>query len=265
MMSGLLRIALTGVMLFGFSASPIAAEMTAEQKQEIETVIREYLLANPELLEEAIEVLRARREEEAAVAQAKAIERSHALIFDSPNQSVVGNPDGSVTLVEFFDYNCGYCRRALDDMNALLAANPDLRMVMKEFPILSEGSVEAARISVAVHKLAPESYLDFHNELFVRPGEATEEKALEVARDLGLDVEALKTAAQGEDVMLNLQEVQELATTLGISGTPSYVIGTELVPGAIGYDGLQERVTALREAAPQSAEPERMRLDPEPR
>jgi protein-disulfide isomerase len=246
-MSRLLRAALASLALLIFSTLAAGAEMSAEQRQEIETIIREYLLANPEVLEEAIEVLRTRRDQEAAVAQAKLIEDSSGIIFESAHQSVVGNPDGTITLVEFFDYNCGYCRRAVDDMNALLSANPDLRMVMKEFPVLSEGSVQAARISIAVQKLAPDTYLDFHRELFARPGEATEAKALEVAGDLGLDVEALKTAADGDDVTQNLQEVQDLATTLGINGTPSYVIGTELVPGAVGYDLLQERVTAVRE------------------
>ena len=118
---------------------------------------------------------------------------------------------------------------------------------MKEFPILSEGSVEAARVSVAVKDQAPERYLDFHQQLLTRPGEATGGKALEIARDLGLDAEALKAAANSPDVTRNLQEVQELAQALGISGTPSYVIGNELVPGAAGFDVLQAKVGAMRE------------------
>jgi protein-disulfide isomerase len=160
---------------------------------------------------------------------------------------VLGNPQGPITLVEFFDYNCGYCKRALSDMTALIDANPDLRVVIKEFPILSEASVEAARISVAVKDTAPESYLKFHGELLSRPGQASVDKALEIAEDLGLDAEALRAAANAEGVTRNLQEVQELAQALGISGTPSYVIGRELVPGAAGYDALQEKVTAMRE------------------
>ena len=171
----------------------------------------------------------------------------------SDHQMVLGNPEGAVTMVEFFDYNCGYCKRALTDMTALLAANPDLRVVLKEFPILSEGSAEAARISVAVKDIAPDRYLDFHQALLSSPGAADAAKALEVAGDLGLDAEALKEAAAAESVEQNLQEVHELAGLLGISGTPSYVIGTELVPGAIGYDGLQSKVAAAR--PPQDAAP----------
>jgi protein-disulfide isomerase len=245
-MSLLLRILAIVVVLVGPEAS-VRAETTAAEKQEIEQIVRDYLLAHPELIEEAITLLRQKREEEAAAAQVKAIQENGAEIFDSTYQAVLGNPEGKITLVEFFDYNCGYCKRAVDDMNALLAANPDLRMVMKEFPILSEGSVEAARVSVAVKDSAPESYLKFHQELFSRPGQANGAKALEVAQDLGLDAKALQEAANAADVTGNLQEVQQLAELLGISGTPSYVIGTELVPGAAGYDALQEKVAAMRQ------------------
>ena len=221
--------------------------MDAAQKEEIGQIVREYLLANPEVLEEAAQALQQKRDQETAAAQKKAIEDEAATIFNSENQMVLGNPDGAVTLVEFFDYNCAYCRRAVSDMTALLDANPDLRMVMKEFPILSDGSVEAARISVAVRELAPEKYLDFHQELFARPGQASATKALEVATDLGLDTEALKTSAKAANVTDALQEVHKLASDLGISGTPSYVIGKEIVPGAIGFDGLQAKVTAVRQ------------------
>jgi protein-disulfide isomerase len=245
-MPTLLRIAAAAAAVL-LAALPARAEMSAEQRQEVESVIRDYLLANPELIEEAVAALRARRDQEAAAAQAKAIADKTALIFDSAHQMVLGNPDGAVTLVEFFDYNCGYCRRALTDMLALLDANPDLRIVMKEFPILTEGSAEAARISVAVKEIAADKYLEFHQQLLTRPGEANAEKALAVAGDLGIDRAALEAAAAGADVTANLTEVQELAAALGISGTPSYVIGTELIPGAIGYDGLQERVSAMRE------------------
>ncbi len=227
-------------------ASPVLAQTSTEQKGEIERIVRDYLIANPEVIEEAINALRAKRELEAVAAQSKAIEDRREAIFDSDHQMVLGNPQGPITLVEFFDYNCGYCKRALSDMTALIDANPDLRVVIKEFPILSEGSVEAARISVAIKDSAPENYLKFHEELFSRPGQASGDKALAIAADLGLDADALREAANAESVTRNLQEVQQLAEALGISGTPSYVIGGELVPGAAGYDALQAKVTAVR-------------------
>ena len=245
-MSKLLRT-LSLMVAFVSLGVPAGAETTAAEKQEIERIVRDYLLAHPELIEEAITLLRQKREQEAAAAQVRAIEENGAQIFDSAHQMVLGNPEGKITLVEFFDYNCGYCKRAVSDMNALLEANPDLRIVMKEFPILSEGSVEAARVSIAVKDKAPQSYLKFHQELFNRPGQVTGAKALEVAKDLGLDPTALQAAVNTDDVTGNLQEVQKLAELLGISGTPSYVIGKELVPGAAGYDALQEKVAAMRQ------------------
>jgi protein-disulfide isomerase len=245
-MSAFLRIAAAALAVI-FLAAPSRAAMDAEQKQEIETIVRDYLLANPEVLEEAFKILQERRDKEEAAKQAKAVEESGDLIFNSQNQMVLGNPEGAVTLVEFFDYNCGYCKRAVSDMMALLDANADLRIVIKEFPILSEGSVEAARISVALKDVAPDKYLEFHQELFARPGVANSAKALEVAKNLGLDVEALKTAAGAADVTDNIQEVHQLASTLNITGTPSYVIGNEIVPGAMGFDALQKKVEAMRE------------------
>jgi len=230
-----------------FLTDPGRAEMDAAQKTEIEKIVRDYILANPEIIDEAAQALQKKRDQQLAEQQSKTIEEQAATIFDSKNQMVLGNPEGAITLVEFFDYNCTYCRRAVSDMTALLSANPDLRIVMKEFPILAPGSVEAARLSVAVKDLAPDKYLAFHQELFSRPGQASSAKALEVAADLGLDTDALKEAANGTDVTTGLQEVHQLATDLGISGTPSYVIGKEIVPGAIGFDGLQAMVSALRE------------------
>lgn len=244
-MQAFIRIALAALAVL--AAAPAFAGATSEQKEEIGQIVREYLLANPEVLEEAITELRKRRDEQAAIAQSRAIDENHELIFDSDHQVVLGNPEGSITLVEFFDYNCGYCRRAVSDMTALIDTNKDLKVVLKEFPILSEGSIEAARIAVAVKDLAPQSYMRFHTELFNRPGQVDEAKALEVAGDIGLDPDALKDASAGDDVTANLQEVRDLANTLGITGTPSYVLGTELFPGAVGFDTLQEKVAAIRD------------------
>jgi protein-disulfide isomerase len=245
-MQTFLRIALAALAA-ELALAPAAAQTGAAERQQIEQIIREYLVANPEVIEEAVNALRQKREAEAVAAQSRAIEERRMAIFDSPHQAVLGNPEGPITLVEFFDYNCGYCKRALSDLTALIEANPDLRVVMKEFPILSQGSIDAARISIAVKEVAPERYLQFHQELFTRPGEATAEKALEIARDLGLDAAGLQAAADKESVARNLQEVEELAMALGISGTPSYIIGTELVPGAAGFDVLNQKVAAMRQ------------------
>ena len=237
-------LAFAALMLAGPGAR---AEMDAAEKREIERIVRDYILTNPEIVETALMALEEKRREEAKAKQAETIAQMREQIFNSPHQAVLGNPLGRVTLVEFFDYNCGYCKRALGDMLALIEANPDLRIVLKEFPILSEGSLEAARLAVAVARLAPDKYLDFHREMLTRGGPANAEKALGIARDLGLDAGALQAEAGKDDVMQGLAEVQELARALEISGTPSYVVGNEAVFGAVGFDALQEKIKAARE------------------
>ena len=235
-----------GLILLGSAFPAMAAGGAAPGRTEIEGIVRDYLVAHPEVIEEALAALQDKHQADQKARQAETIAGLAPKLFSSEHQAILGNPDGKVTLVEFFDYNCGYCRRAESDLTALIEANPDLRVVMKEFPILSEGSVEAARVSVAVEKLAPQSYGQFHTELFARPGPASGEKAMAVAKDLGLDGSALTEAANRKDVTDNFIETQDLARALGISGTPSYVIGGEVVPGAIGYDALKQKVASVR-------------------
>ncbi len=145
------------------------AEFSDDQRKELEGIIRNYLIANPEVITDAITELQRRRDAAAQVAQTKAITDSAATIFDSKHQVVLGNPDGKVTLVEFFDYNCTYCRRAEADMKKLIASDPDLRMVLKQFPVLGPGSVEAAKVAVAVHMTAPDKYAAFHEPCWRSP------------------------------------------------------------------------------------------------
>jgi len=233
---------------------PAAAEMPAAEREEIERIVRDYLLANPEVLETALQGLEAKRREEEEQARRAAIAENRALIFDSERQAVVGNPEGKVTLVEFFDYNCGYCKRAMSDMLALMEKNPDLRVVLKEMPILSEGSLEAAKVGVAVETIAPEKYLDFHRAMFERGGQANKEKAMAVVADLGLDAKKIEEVSESEETRAALVEVSELAQKLGVTGTPSYVVGDNAVFGAIGYEMLQALVEdAGKKAAPTAA------------
>ena len=245
-MRKLIAPALAGIVLAAAAVLPAQAETSAEEKREIARIVRDYILANPGIIEEALVALEAQRREAEQTQQRAAVAELKDRIFDSEHQAVIGNPEGDVTLVEFFDYNCGYCRRALTDALALIEANPDLRVVMKEFPILSEGSMEAARISAAVSDVAPDKYLDFHREMFARPGEANAQKALDVARDLGLDAETLEKAAAQPDVDENIAEVRSLAVALGVNGTPGYVVGGEPVFGAVGFERLQEKVAEAR-------------------
>ena len=144
------------------------------------------------------------------------------VLYSSPRQVVLGNPDAPITLVEFFDYNCGYCKRALDDTLALMK-HDDVRIVLKEFPILGPGSVEAARVAIAVKIAAPDRYADFHRELLSGSGQADERHALAVVDDLGIDVAKVKAAMADPEVAATIEEVYGMATKLGLTGTPTYV------------------------------------------
>ncbi|MEM1152417.1 MAG: DsbA family protein, partial [Pseudomonadota bacterium] len=197
-------------------------------KAQVEQIIREYLLANPELMLEVQQALEAKQQEQAAETARLALEENKATIFESDNQGVIGNPDGDVTVVEFFDYNCSFCQRAMEDMNTLLAGDDNLKFVMKELPILSQGSVEASRISTGVYRLFPEKYEEFHNRLLALQGMKDGNRALRVAQEMELDIDAINAEGQKPDVLGAFREANDLANSLGINGTPSYVIGDEV-------------------------------------
>lgn len=230
-----------------FAAAPArAAEIDASDTAAIEEIVRAYILKNPEIIQEAMAALEAKRAAEEAARAKAAIADVRDLLYDSPRQIVLGNPEGKVTLVEFFDYNCGFCKRALGDLLALLDQEKDLRVVLKEFPILGDGSVEAARVAVAVKLTAPDKYLAFHTALLGGRGEANEARALEAAKEAGIDVAAVKAAMSDERIGQTLAESTQLAMQIGVTGTPAYVLGDELIYGAVGADTLRDKIAAVR-------------------
>jgi protein-disulfide isomerase len=225
-----------------------AAEFSDDQRKELEGIIRNYLIANPEVIADAINELQRRRDADAQAAQTGAIADSADLIFASKYQVVLGNPDGRVTLVEFFDYNCTYCRRAEADMKKLIAGDKDLRVVLKQFPVLGPGSVEAAKVATALHVTAPERYLEFHDALLGEPGQVNGEKALAVAASLGIDADKLKAMLDSDEVRQTIAESYDLAGKLNLTGTPSYVTRKEVIVGAVGYSTLKTKIDALASA-----------------
>jgi len=222
------------------------ALLSDAQLDQVKDTIRSHLIANPEIIRDAIDELQRRQDEEAAQAQVSAITKNKDLLFNSERQVVLGNPDGDTTLVEFFDYNCGYCRRAQADMKALIADDPKLRVVLKEFPVLGDGSVEAARVSIAVRIVAPDKAADFHDTLLDHPGQVNGDVALALADELGIDGAALKKAMESEEVSDTIAESYSLATELSLTGTPSYVTSGEVVIGAVGYDALHDKIQTAR-------------------
>lgn len=223
-----------------------ARALDETQRKEFEQVIRDYLLKNPEVIQEAIGELQKRQMAAEAAQRQQAVTKLKPQIFDSPRGVVVGNPKGDVTLVEFFDYNCGYCKRALADMTELMQSDPKLKVVLKEFPVLGPGSVEAAQVAVAVRLVAPDKYYDFHKTLLSERGQANKSKALAAAEEVGIDKAALEKALADPEINATLQENLQLADALGIDGTPSYVAGESVIVGAVGHDQLKSAISSVR-------------------
>jgi protein-disulfide isomerase len=225
-----------------------------DQRAEIEKIIREYLIANPDVLREVVAEAERRQTAEDARKYQDAIKQHSGAIFNSPHQVTIGNPKGDVTMVEFFDYNCGYCKRALADKLLLMKTDPKLRVVLKEFPVLGEASVQAAQIGVAVRmqdKTGGSKYLQFHERLLGNRGQVTKALALAVVKEIGLDpVRAEKDMASAE-VKTTISESFKLADLLGINGTPTYVIGTSVVVGAVGAEQLREAINTARCGKPE--------------
>ncbi len=263
----LAKTAILGVLIL---LAPRLAQ-AQELRGEIEQIVKDYLAAHPDEVGEIaktylikhpaavgeilVEVLKHRATPDAnaktGTERGGAISSNADLLFSSSHQVTLGNPHGDATLVEFFDYNCGYCKRALPDMVTLLKDDPKLKIVLKEFPILGPGSNDAARVAIAVRMQDPEGqkYLAFHQELLGGPGRASKEKALTAAKDQGLDMARLERDMDSDEAGATLDEDLKLATALGITGTPGYVIGKDIVLGAVGIASLKGEIDAARAQA----------------
>lgn len=254
---GVIGVAVSFAMLaFGFLAgsnagqvaqasSPAAPSAMIAGRGDVEAIVRDYLLANPEILVEMQTALETRESENQRLAQIDAIEGSSDDIFNADHDGIYGNPEGSVTIVEFFDYNCGFCKRAMEDMEAMVADDPDLRFVLKELPILGPDSQKAHVVSMAFRNLMPEKYGDFHRAL-LGGARATEESAIDVALAQGADEAALREEMKNPAIQAAFEHTYDLASRLAVTGTPSYVIGSEVVFGAQGQNLLKEKVDLAR-------------------
>jgi protein-disulfide isomerase len=216
----------------------------ADEPDPFEQRVREYLLENPEVIMEALQILQQRQRAAQAENLKRTITERSEDILNDPAAPVGGNPAGDVTLVEFFDYNCTYCRRVAPTVRELDQADPGLRLVYKEFPILGPGSHFAARAALASGRQG--KYLAFHNALMQATGQVTEETVMEVASAVGLDLEQLRADMQDPAIQQAIARNLQLAEALGITGTPSFVIGQEVVPGAVDLRTLQSLITRTR-------------------
>lgn len=228
-------------------ADEIAAATPVPQyrQEELGPMVEQYLLANPDVLQRVSDALAAKRQAEQAAKTKTLIAENRDRIFSDTRAAVVGNPLGDVTLVEMYDYNCAYCRSAMPDLVALVDEDPNLRLVLRQFPILSQGSVDAAKVGVLVD-LAGADYWSFHQALYTARGQIDGPVALREAAKLGLDEATLKGKLSDPEVTAALDQSYDLARRLGISGTPTFIIGDEIVPGAVGIEVLREKVGNMR-------------------
>ena len=248
MISLIRAVAAACAALMLFAAAPVRAEPATDAKRgEFERMLKEYLAAHPEAIQEALDTLAARKAAAKAEQQKAAIKTNGPELFSSPRQVTLGNRAGDVTLVEFFDYNCGYCKRALADLLELMKSDPKLRVVLKEYPILGPDSVEAARVAVAVRMQdAGAPYLAFHRALLENRGRNDKARALAAAQEAGLDMARLERDLASEEVTQSLDESTRLGKALAINGTPGYVVGDRVIIGALGEQVLKDGVAAAR-------------------
>ncbi len=232
----------------GQSTRPLASqtsEFTASQRKEMGEIVREYLMANPEVLRDAFRELErktalVRSETEKALIQSMAAD-----IFRGPGDLVIGNRDGDVTMVEFFDYNCPYCKRSLPDVMKMIREDKNVKVVMKEFPILGKGSDFAARAAIASR--AQGKYWEFHLALMKKRGQANEASVIKAAKKIGLDVVKLRKDMLAPEVDAIIKRNYAIAEQLNINGTPAFIIAENIFPGAVGFDVLSNAVAKVRE------------------
>ena len=237
---------------FGYLASngmkaPDQNTSAAVNKEEVVSIVKEVLNNNPELIVESLQGLQKRAYERQMAQSAEALKTNMAELKSSKTSPVIGPEDAPLTVVEFFDYHCGYCKRMTPVIAKVLENHKDVKFVMKEFPILSQDSQLASRAALAVSMLKPNAYFDFHQKLINHKGQYSQEALNKYAKELGISADALQKAMQDPAVVQELESVKKLAESIGVQGTPGIIIGEELIPGAMSYEDMEFRLKALRE------------------
>ena len=226
------------------SAAPAHAADAAfsdDQKKAIGEIIKDYLIKNPDLIVEVQQALEAKMELEQAEKLKTFMSENAKDIYRNPDSPVAGDPNGDITVVEFFDYNCGYCKRGMTEVQKLIESDKRVRVVFKELPILSKGSEETAKAALAAKRQG--KYWDFHQAMLSSKGQANEASSLKAAEALGLDMTKFKSDMSGDAVKNELESMKALAKKMGISGTPHFLVGDKSIPGA--PEDLHEQLKTL--------------------
>ena len=244
-MRNALRILLLSMfVLWSLDFTANAAEFNDGQRQEIETVVKNYLLAHPELLREMMQILEQKEKLAEEEQRKNGLVKNADQVFRDKADFVAGNPNGNVTMVEFFDYNCPWCKRAFPEIMTLLDEDKELKFVLKEFPILGPDSEYAAKAAIAAGKQG--KYLKMHTALYQHEGKVTSEIVNEIAADLGVNMDQLKKDMDDPETARTIARNRELAQSLAINGTPAFIIDDKLSPGYLPKAELAKLINEVR-------------------
>lgn len=245
---------LCGALFFFLKFKSVSAEITDAahhglSRGDVETIVKEVINSNPELIVTSVRKWNMEQEKEALSEVQKRISAQRERIEGNPNDPRVGSAQGVVKIVEMFDYSCGYCRRMLPIEEKILANNPDVTIIYKPFPILGEGSVLATKAALAAYALDPTKFMKMHESLFNQKGERTQESILDLAGAAGYNIEAFRAKLADASINQIIDETRSVASAVGISSTPTFIINGSLVAGSISFEELNSKVDALRKEA----------------
>lgn len=231
------------ILFLGFFLNNFIASLTFAQDTDLEKKVLEIIRNNPEIIMEAIKILQAKDAKNKQEQADQNIKSKKQRLEDDKNAPILGNPNGEIIIVEFFDYNCGYCRRAFKTIMNLIADNNAVKVVMRELPILGDASVFTAKASLASQK--QQKYEEFHVALMNNRSRNTEKSVLKIAKKIGMDIDQLQFDMNSSFVLDHIEESQKLSESLGISGTPAFVFGEKIVPGAIDLQAMKDLVAQI--------------------
>jgi protein-disulfide isomerase len=224
---------------------PVSAQsFNDQQKQEMGDFIRSYLLEHPEILREMADKLEQQDQQDEQIARTEGLAKQKDVVFRHDGDAVIGNPKGDVTIVEFMDYNCGWCKRSVGEVQALVEKDKNLRIVLKEFPIFGQHSEFAAKAALA--SIKQRKYWPFHQAMFTHEGQITDQVVLEIAKSQGLDVAKLNEDMKDQKVLNTISTNYDLAKTLKLNGTPAFIVDNKVFPGYLPLDALEAAIAEVR-------------------
>ena len=229
--------------------APVAFAQDAMKKTDVEKIVHDYLMENPKVILDSIQKWQVEEQIKAATAKRDMLAKNADKVFKNPSHPVAGNKEGDVTLAEFFDYNCGYCKKAFEDIDKLIKQDKNLRVAFIEYPIFGADSVKNAMFAQSVSRLYPAKYYDFHAALMRTNGKVTPASVEKVAKAMNIDVAKIEEEMKNPEVQKAINDNKELAKTLGVSGTPGFAVGKDIIGGAVGLAQMKEYIRWAREGS----------------